>query len=232
MIRRWAALVTVALLIASCSNDEPDQSADTLLTSTTVTATTLAPTPPSTIAPTTTTIPATTTTVASTTTTSTTVAPTTTTTAPATDVAGSEDGSTLDTLEELPLTGAEPELTVVALLALLVGVWLLRWSGVWRTRLARLQSRVWRRPDAPSAEARPPWPPNAVEPRSDADRRFQAVARRLAARHEVSFLEGVDRYVTRMAASIDGAELAADDDPHARWRRAVAAEVRILYGID
>ena len=226
MTRRSAALLAVALLAASCSSGDSSQSSNTLLTST---STTVAP--PTTLAPattTSTTLPATTTT----STTSTTVASTTTTTVPATDVAGSEDGSSLDSLEELPFTGAEPELTVVALLALLLGVWLLRWSGLWQTRLARLQLRVWRRPDAPSAEARPPWPPNAIEPRSDADRRFQAAARRLADRHGVSFLEGVDRYVTRLAASLDAVHPKPDDDPHARWRGEVAAEIRSIYGLD
>lgn len=229
MISRTAAFLAVVVLAAACSSGESSESSGTLLTSTVPTTTTSIS--PGTSASTTTSISAPTTTVAPTTTTSTTTTSSsmTTTTASSTGVAGSGDGDTLDTLQELPFTGVEPQVTAVALLALLVGVWLLRWSGIWQIRLSRLQSRRWRRPGAPSAQTSPLWPPNAIAPRSDADRRFQEAVRRHASRHGVSFLEGVDRYATRVAANpVVGRGEA--DDPHAKWLQAVADEVRAIYG--
>ena len=54
-----------------------------------------------------------------------------------TEVAAAGDGETADTLVELPFTGAEPQVTLVALLILVMGVWLVQRSGTWQLRLAR-----------------------------------------------------------------------------------------------
>lgn len=223
---------TLALMVlaAACSGgDSTDASADTLLTTVVPTSTTVAVATTTTTAP-----PATTTTVAATTTTSSTSTSTTTTTVTGTEVAGAGDGNTADTLVQLPITGPESEVAALALLVLLAGVWLVRWSGVWQVRLVRLSERSWRRPDAPSADldANPPWPPNALSPVTSADLEFRRVARGLAERHGVAFLDGVDAHATTW---IEGADLTATysgvaDEPLARWRRDLAFEVSRMYG--
>ncbi|MGI9647811.1 MAG: hypothetical protein ACR2OI_04765 [Acidimicrobiia bacterium] len=220
--------LALAVLAAACTGgDSTGGSADTLLTTLPPTSTTVAAT-----STTTTTLPATTTTVpVATTTTSTS---TTTTTVAGTEVAGAGDGNTADTLVQLPITGPEPELAALALLALLAGVWLVRWSGIWQVRLARLGRRAWRRPGAPSADlnTNPPWPPNASNPVTSADHEFRRLAHELADRHGVAFIDGVDAYSTAWIGSFDltVAYPVEVEEPLDRWRRDLAHEVSRLYG--
>lgn len=234
MTRTTTILVGIALLTAACTDSSEPSGGDTLLTTpptrapttTTLVTTTTAATRAAT---TTTTVPAAAT---AATTTTTTVAPATTTTT--TDVEGAGDGNTADTLVQLPFTGSEPEVTLVALAALLLGFWLVQRSGNWQLRLARRRARWWRRPGAQSADPglRPPWPPNALAPATDADRRFRHLARTLADRYGVSFLDGVDAYATRWAQTLDlaGAADEGTGDPIARWQAALAAALTEIYG--
>jgi hypothetical protein len=149
-------------------------------------------------------------------------------------VAAAGDGNTVDTLVQLPFTGAEPEVTVVALLALILGVGLVQRSGIWQVRLARLESRSWRRPGAPSADParRPSWPPNAAVPVTDADRQFRLRARQLANGYGVSFLGGVDAYATEWARSADLSEPVDGEDPVSRWKAQLRAELARMYRIE
>lgn len=224
-------ILALALLAAACTGgDGSDGSADTLLTTLAPSSTTVTnpPTTTTTLQATTTTVPATTTT--STTSTST----TTTTTAVGTEVAGAGDGNTSDTLTQLPITGPEPQVAALALVALVAGVWLVRWSGIWQVRLARLGRRTWRRPDAPSPDldANPPWPPSAVNPVTSADHEFRRLARMLADRHGVAFLDGVEEHATAWIGSADliATYTAKAEEPIDRWRRDLAFEVSRFYG--
>jgi len=218
--------LALVMLAAACSGGDSDDSAGTLLTTVVPASTTL---PAATT--TTTSLPATTTTVQATTTTSTTT--TSTTTAPGTEVAGAGDGNTADTLVQLPVTGSEPGVTMAALVALLGGVWLLRWSRGRQFRLARVNRRVWRRPGAPPADpqATPLNAPNAVAPVTDADFEFQRAARSLALRHGVAFVQGVDSYATEWVQTSDltNPRSSKRDDGLARFQRDLAAEIARLY---
>jgi hypothetical protein len=153
-----------------------------------------------------------------------------------TEVAAAGDGETADTLVELPFTGAEPEVTLVALLILVMGVWLVQRSGTWQLRLARQQARWWRRPGAPLADPdqRQPWPPNALVPVTDADRQFRYLARTLADRCGVSFFGGVDAYATRWVTSVDLSvhNEASADDSLARWQAQLIRDLRQIYRAD
>lgn len=230
MTRKLTFFCGLVVVAAACTNSSGDTTSDTLLTTPATTTTTLASTsttstPTTTIAPTTTTTNSTTTPPA-----------TTSTTVVGTDVAGAGDGNTVDTLVQLPFTGAEPEVTVVAVLALLLGVWLVQRSGLWQLRLARLEARWWRRPGAPPADpAQPqPWPPNALVPATDADRQFRLKARTLADRYGVTFMEGVDAYATRWVASVDPAGQPGDSrgDPVSRWQAHLVRELRRIYNTE
>jgi len=229
--RKWAFLFVLLLLASACTNSSADTTGSTLLTTTVATtSTTVAPTA------TATTVPMTTTTPAPTTTTTTAPPATTSTTVAGTEVAAAGDGETADTLVELPFTGAEPEVTLVALLILVMGVWLVQRSGTWQLRLARQQARWWRRPGAPSAdpEEHQPWPPNALVPITEADRQFRYLARTLADRCGVSFFGGVDAYATRWVTSVD---LSVDneapaDDSLANWQAQLIRDLRQIYRAD
>ena len=235
--------ISVGLTAALSACTGSDSGSDTVFSSSTVATTT-------TVAPTTTTVPSTTTTTAAptttttTSTTTTTVAPTTTTTLGTEVLDSSMDGSTADTLQQLPFTGFEPELLALALVALIAGTWLVRWSGAWE-RLVRLQARVWRRPDAPVAEAsnEPAWPPSAVRLASQHDVEFRRIAHYLAEEYGLSVMEGIDSYATRIATTFDPntapedlanllTGLASQDGlvpPVARWRAHLALETARLY---
>jgi hypothetical protein len=56
------------------------------------------------------------------------------------------EGKTAQTLEQLPLTGIELETAFVAVVALVLGVVLLRRARMWQARLDRRAARIWRRP--------------------------------------------------------------------------------------
>lgn len=227
MQRNLTFMLGLALLAAACSSSASDTTGGTLLT-TIEPSTTMAPTSTTTLQATTTTVPPTTTT----STTSTTLAAT--ADDGGTDVAGAGKGNTADTLVQLPFTGAEPSVTVVALLALILGAWLVQRSGIWQVRLARLESRSWRRPGAPSADPsqRPPWPPNAATPVTDIDRQFRLRARQLANGYGISFLGGVDAFATEWARSADLSEPADGDDPVSRWKAQLSRELARIYRID
>jgi hypothetical protein len=149
------------------------------------------------------------------------------------EVAGAGDGNTVDTLVQLPLTGLEPEVAAVALLVLILGFSLVQRSGIWQLQLARRDARWWWRPGAPSADItqQPSWPPNALVPTTDADRQFQYLARILADRYGVSFLDGVDAHATRWAGRLNLSVERPDRnaDPVARWQAHLARELRRIY---
>jgi hypothetical protein len=63
-----------------------------------------------------------------------------------TSVAAGLEGSTAQSLQQLPLTGIELETAFVAIVAVMFGIGLLRRSRVWQSRLDRRAARVWRRP--------------------------------------------------------------------------------------
>lgn len=62
------------------------------------------------------------------------------------EVAVLSSGPAAQSLQQLPLTGIGLEAGLVALLAMLAGIALLRRSQAWQSRLDRRNARVWRRP--------------------------------------------------------------------------------------
>ena len=217
---RIVLVILVALFGASCSNGDGAGGGNTLLEGGRV-ATTGPLTTTTTAAP----QPATTTTVAASPTTSVaTVVSNETTTTTTSEVEVAAGGTDSDgTPVQLPLTGPEPGVAAAALIALLVGVWLLRWS--WRERALQVYAVLWRR--APEGD----WPPDAVAPRTRADRRFRRAARREARRRGLEFVEGVDVHATAWAAAHTSADELSPEGLGllAEWRSAVARQARRIY---
>ena len=65
-----------------------------------------------------------------------------------TSIAAGLDGSTAQSLQQLPLTGVELETAFLAIVAIMFGIGLLRRARSWQTRLDRRSARLWRRPVA------------------------------------------------------------------------------------
>ena len=63
-----------------------------------------------------------------------------------TSVAAGLEGSTAQSLQQLPLTGIELETAFVAIVVLMFGIGLLRRARFWQTRLDRRAARLWRLP--------------------------------------------------------------------------------------
>ena len=138
---RSVLLIALILMAASCSNgagDEADQLSEILEPTTTLATTSTSATSTvtsTTAAATTSTITATTTTV---------VDSSETTIDDSTEVLG--DGDTgADSLEELPLTGGELTVALVATVALLLGAWLILRAKTAQTIRDRIQSNLSRR---------------------------------------------------------------------------------------
>ena len=232
MHRKRVILFGLVVLASACSNSGADTTGATLLTTslaTTTSTTTTTVVPPTTV----TTVPPRTTTTTTAAPTTTTAPATTSTTSAGTQVAAAGDGDTAATLVELPFTGAEPAVTLAALLILMVGMWLVQHSGMWQLRLARQEARWWRRPGAPSADPHEgqPWPPSALVAVTDADRQFRYLARTLSDRWGVSFFEGVDAYATRWVRSVslsDDSDGFADD-ALGHWQANLIQELREIY---
>lgn len=212
-VGRSAVILAIVLVAASCTSG--DSNGGTLLTegrpATTAPSTSIAAPTSTTTAPTTTTSIVTATSKA-----------TTTTTREVEVAAGSagDDG----TLVQLPVTGAEPGVALIALLALLIGTWFLRWS--WRERNVLIHAVLWHR--SPAGD----WPPDAVAARTVNDRRFRRAARREARRLGIDFVGGVDAFATRWAGLHESVE---DVEPEgvgwlADWERGLARAAKRIYG--
>ncbi len=65
-----------------------------------------------------------------------------------TSIAAGLDGSTAQSLQQLPLTGVELETAFLAIVAIMFGIGLLRRARSWQARLDRRSARLWRRPAA------------------------------------------------------------------------------------
>jgi hypothetical protein len=63
-----------------------------------------------------------------------------------TSVAAGLEGSTAQSLQQLPLTGIELETAFVAIVVLMFGIGLLRRARLWQARLDRRAARLWRLP--------------------------------------------------------------------------------------
>ncbi|MBT8165963.1 MAG: hypothetical protein HKO63_11025 [Acidimicrobiia bacterium] len=63
-----------------------------------------------------------------------------------TSVAAGLEGSTAQSLQQLPLTGIELETAFVAIVVLMFGIGLLRRARFWQARLDRRAARLWRLP--------------------------------------------------------------------------------------